>query len=126
MKLNSAQKKFLRYMVGWILYPFVLVIGPVYKWYRRIRYKKQTEMKFNDIVNAFSYLVVKDSKVEELAKQRAAICGGCKYAKYSKTMNTIVVGETVHQIKGMYCDRCGCSLAGKVRGENEACPILKW
>ena len=126
MKLTSAQRKFLRYTVGWLLYPFVVIIAPLYKWYRKVRYKKQTETKYKDIVNGFSYLVVKDSAVEELARKRAESCSSCKYAKYSETANTIVVGETIHQIKGMYCDRCGCSLAGKVRGENEYCPLRKW
>lgn len=126
MKLNSAQKKFLRYTVGWILYPFILVAAPLYKWYRRVRYKKQTEIKYKDIVNGFSYLVVKDSAVEELARKRAESCSSCKYAKYSKTANTIVVGETIHEIKGMHCHLCGCSLAGKLRDEKQTCPIYKW
>jgi hypothetical protein len=126
MKLKSSQKKFLRYTVGWVLYPFVLILAPLYKWYRKVRYKKQTEIKYKDIINGFSYLVVKDTEVEELAKKRAEACSSCKYAKYSKTTNTIIVGETIHEIKGMHCHLCGCSLAGKLRDEKQTCPIFKW
>ena len=126
MKLKSSQKKLLRYTVGLVIYPFALLIAPIYKWYRRVMLKKKTEGKIKDIVNGFSYLVVKDSEVEQLAKKRAEVCGGCRYAKYNEKVNTIVVGETIHQIKGMYCDLCGCSLAGKVRSEDEYCPIRKW
>jgi hypothetical protein len=126
MKLSNAQKKFLRYTVGLVLFPIIAVAGPIYKWYRKVRYHKQTQIKTKDIVDAFSYLVVKDSEVEKLARKRAEVCGACRYARYNKVINTIVVGETIHQIKGMECDLCGCSLAGKVRGENEGCPIHKW
>ena len=126
MKLSNAQKKFLRYTVGLVLFPIIAVAGPIYKWYRKVRYHKQTQIKTKDIVDAFSYLVVKDSEVEKLAHKRAEVCGGCRYARYNKVINTIVVGETIHQIKGMECGLCGCSLAGKVRGENEGCPIHKW
>lgn len=125
-RMGSAKRKFLRYTVGLVMYPFVLLIAPLYKWYRKVRYKKVTDTKYNDIVQGFSYLIVKDTEIERLAKERAEKCAGCKYAKYSGNLNTVVVGETIHQIKGMYCDRCGCSLAGKVRGENETCPIYKW
>ena len=126
MKLTSSQKKLLRYTVGVIIFPVAAIITPLYKWYRRVALKKQTNGKVADIVSGFSYLVVKDSEIEQLAKKRADICGGCRYAKYDKKVNTIVVGETIHQIKGMYCDLCGCSLAGKLRSEDEYCPIRKW
>lgn len=126
MKLKSSQRKFLRYTVGLVMFPIVAIITPIYKWYRRVLLKKKTEGKVRDIISGFSYLVVKDSEVEQLAKKRAEICGGCRYAKYDKKVNTIVVGETIHQIKGMYCDLCGCSLAGKVRSEDDHCPLRKW
>lgn len=126
MKLNKAQKKFIRYTVGWLLLPFILIIAPIYKVYRKARYSKETKIKTKDIITGFSYLVVKDTEVEKLAVSRAEICGQCPHAKYDKTVNTIIVNETIHKIKGMICDRCGCSLAGKLRDENQTCPILRW
>lgn len=123
---RRTKKKVLRYIVGIIMIPFVAIILPPYKLYRKLRFKQNTKGRVQDIVDGFSYLVVKDSEVEKKAIERAKICGSCPHAKYNNKINTVVVGETIHQIKGMYCDRCGCSLAGKVRGENEYCPIRKW
>ena len=126
MKLKSAQRKFLRYTVGWFIWPFALIIAPIYKWYRKVVLKRKTEGKIQDIVSGFSYLVVKDSEIEKLAKKRAEICGKCPHAKYSNKVNTIVVGETVHKIKGTHCELCGCSLSAKVRSEDDRCPLRKW
>lgn len=126
MKLNSAQRKLLRHTVGWLLWPFVLITAPLYVVYRKIKHNKETKIKTKDIITGFSYLVVKDTEAEKIATKRAEICGACPHAKYSKTINTIVVGETIHKIKGMYCDRCGCSLTGKIRDEEQKCPIFKW
>lgn len=126
MKLKSAQKKLLRYTIGWFIWPFVLIIAPIYKWYQKVRYNRNTKGKIQDIVNGFSYLVVKDSEIEVLAKKRAEICGKCPQARYNKKVNTIIVGETVHKIKGMYCNQCGCSISAKVRSENDYCPLRKW
>jgi translation initiation factor 1 (eIF-1/SUI1) len=125
-KTKKKLKKSIRLAIGIVMLPFAILVVPIYKWYRKVRYQKETKGKVRDIITGFSYLLVKDTDIEVLAKKRAAACGTCKHAKYDGTMNTIIVGETVHQIKGMKCNLCGCSLSGKVRGENESCPIWKW
>ena len=125
-RLTKKQQQLIKYTVGLVLYPFVLIIAPIYKWYRKVRYNKETEIKYKDIVDGFSYLVVQNSAVEAMAKKRADHCGGCKYAKYNGKLNTIIVGSEARNVKGMYCDLCGCALAGKLRAEDQSCPVGKW
>ena len=125
-RLTKRQQRLIKYTIGIFILPFVVIIAPIYKWYRKVRYQKETDIKYRDIVDGFSYLVIRDSAVEDMAKRRAEHCGGCKYAKYSGKLNTIMVGGETHQIKGMYCDLCGCTLAGKLRAEAESCPVGTW
>tara|TARA_R110000868_G_scaffold408843_1_gene692990 strand:- start:311 stop:727 length:417 start_codon:yes stop_codon:yes gene_type:complete len=125
-KLTKRQQQFLKYTIGVVLYPLAFIIAPIYKKYRKVRYNKDTQIKYKDIVDGFSYLVIRDSAVEAMAKRRAEHCGSCMYAKYSGKLNTVMVGGETRQIKGMYCDLCGCTLAGKVRAEGDSCPAKKW
>lgn len=124
-RLTKRQQKFLRYTVGVVLYPLSWIIGPMYKWYRKIRYKKDTEIKYGEIVKGFSYLVVPDSEVEKIAKQRAAICAGCPWAKFSGNVSTIVQDNKTVTIRGLICDVCGCSTSALVRSD-KPCPTGKW
>ena len=119
-------KKLLRYTLALLMYPFVFVIGSIYKLVVTIKTHKSPKIKFNDIVAGFSYIVVQDSEIEKLATARAKICSQCPLAKYNGKLNTIMSGDTAHHIKGMYCDGCGCALAAKVRSENDRCPKGKW
>lgn len=123
---RKARKKLLRYIVSILLFPFAIVIAPIYKWYQKVRYNRNTEGKVQDIISGFSYLVIKDTEIEKVARKRAEVCGSCPHARYDKKVNTIIVGETVHKIKGMFCNLCGCSLSAKVRSENDYCPLRKW
>ncbi len=125
-KLTKRQQKFLKYTIGVILYPLAFIIAPIYKFIRKVVLKKQTQIKLHNIVQGFSYLVVKDSEVEKMAKKRAAICSQCPWAKTNGDKKSIVVGDSIYDIVSYFCDVCGCSIAGKVRSENEHCPIHKW
>lgn len=125
-KLTKRQQRILKYTIGVILYPLAFVIAPTYKLIRKVVLRKQTQVKLHNIVQGFSYLVVKDSQVEAMAKRRAEICSECRWAKTNGNKKSIVVGDKLHDIVSYFCDLCGCSIAGKVRSENEHCPIEKW
>ena len=124
-KLTKKQQQFLRYTVGVLFYPIFWIIGPLYKQYRKIRYKKDTEIKYAEIVKGFSYLVIPDSEIEAKAKQRADICAKCPWAKYSGNVNTLIHDNKTVTVKGLICDICGCSISAKVRSD-QPCPIDKW
>lgn len=123
--MTSAQRKFWRYTVGWFLWPVFLIAAPLYKLYRKVRYNKQTKVKYAEIVKGFSYLVVPDSEVERKAKERAAVCATCRWAKFNGTVNTIIQDNRTVTIKGMVCDHCGCSTSALVRSD-KPCPLNKW
>jgi hypothetical protein len=123
--MTSAQKKFYRYMISLAMMPFAIIILPFYTAYQRIFKKRAIKSKAKDIVDGFSYLVIEDSEVEKKAKARAEVCAGCKFAKYNGKLNTIVVDNKTHKIKGMYCGVCSCSLSAKVRSD-DSCPLGKW
>ena len=116
----------MRVVVTILLSPFILLAMPIHWMKRKLKRKPSSQAKLQDIVSGFSHMVVKDTAIEQMAKARAAICSTCPLAMYNGKLNTIMVGDDVHQIKGMYCDQCGCALAAKVRRENDSCPLKKW
>ena len=128
MKRRTKKKiKYItRALVSILFSPFVLLVMPFYWMKRKLKRKPTSQAKFQDIVSGFSHMVVKDTAIEKMAKARAAVCSTCPLAKYNGKLNTIMVGDDVHQIRGMYCDGCGCALAAKVRSENDTCPQKKW
>lgn len=128
MKRRTKKKiKYItRAIVAILFSPLVLLVMPFYWMKRKLKRKPTSQAKFQDIVSGFSHMVVKDTAIEKMAKARAAICSTCPLAMYNGKLNTIMVGDDVHQIKGMYCDGCGCALAAKVRSENDTCPQKKW
>lgn len=123
--MKSSEKKLVRYAIGAVLSPLILIGLPVYKLYQLAFNKRVVKGKYKDIVDGFSYLVVPDSEVEKKAKERANVCSGCKFAKYSGKMNVFVADNKTVKVRGMYCSVCTCSLSAKVRS-NDACPIGKW
>ena len=123
--MTSAQRKFYRYLVSIALMPFAIIALPFYTIYQRMFKNRVVKSKVKDIVSGFSYLVIEDSEVEAKAKARAEVCGGCKFAKYNGKLNTVVVDNKTHKVKGMYCGVCSCSLSAKVRSD-DPCPLGKW
>lgn len=128
--MSRRTKKKTKYVVRAILaalmYPFVLLVYPFYWMIRKLKRRTPPKAKFKDITSGFAHMVVKDSEIEKLAMKRAEVCSMCPKAKYNGRLNTIMVGDNVHEVKGMYCDECGCALAAKVRSENDYCPLKKW
>lgn len=125
-KKRKTKRRIIRYAVALLLYPFVFIGASIFKLYKLITTYKSPKVKYEDIVTGFSYLVVKDSAIEKLAKTRAEICSKCPLAQYNGKLNTIIANNEVYEIKGMYCGKCKCALSGKVRVENEHCPEGKW
>lgn len=118
---------FIRYCVQLILTPFLYAGGFLYHHYRQVRLKHNQKIVYKDIVDGFSYMIVKDSEVERIAKERAQVCAVCPHAKYiGKHKGTIIVQDKVVKIKSMKCNVCGCALAAKVRAMDADCPRGKW
>ncbi len=109
-----------------LIFPFVLIIAPLYKLTRYLQSRKNTKIVYKDIVEGFANYAFPDDQTESLARERANVCAKCPFAKYSGGINTITVGEKIAHIKGMYCDACGCSLSAKIRVANNWCPKGKW
>jgi len=120
-------RDFIRFTFKAIMYPFAILFGNLYRLYYEVAKKKKITLKYNDIVDGFSYLVVKNSEVEKIAKVRAQICARCPFAEYltNKPSNIAVNGKQ-YSIKGMRCSVCGCALAAKVRSMNDQCPRERW
>lgn len=117
----------MRKIVRLILYPFVYIVAWSYKKYSQYFRKKHREIKYKNIVDGFSYLIVPDTEVEKVAKKRAEICARCPHAKFiTGTPKTIMVNDKTITFKAMQCGVCGCALAAKVRSMDDFCPIRLW
>jgi hypothetical protein len=64
---------------------------------------------FQQIVEGWSNLVIKDDTVEPLAKERMSICVDCQNFTIMHT-----------------CKLCGCFMSAKVRSVSAKCDIDKW
>jgi len=124
--MNKKVRNVLRLIYGILLIPVVLIIGPLYKLTRYLTSRKKTSVVFEDIVAGFTNYAFPSEQVERLARTRAEICAGCPFVKYNGAINTISSGETITQVKGMYCDACGCGLSAKIRSPKNFCPKGKW
>ncbi|RYD77135.1 MAG: hypothetical protein EOP55_09965 [Sphingobacteriales bacterium] len=61
--------------------------------------------------------------VESVAVERAGICANCPHAKQGRML--AFIKDTIKEIEGTYCNKCGCPLSPKVRS-NDTCPTGKW
>lgn len=120
-------RKKLRKVLHILLYPFVVVVAQTYKYFNKFVKNKTIKIKHKDIVDGFSYLVIKDTEVEKVATKRAETCAGCRFAEYiGNHKTTITVKDKLHTYKSMKCGVCGCALAAKVRAMEDNCPLNKW
>lgn len=107
-----------------ILYIGLAVLSP-FIWFERKMTKKKAAIKYSNIVGGFVNVAFPNKKVEHLAKARASICAKCPHAKNSEVVKKIVIDNRTKEIRGMYCDVCGCNLTAKVRSQ-DSCPKGKW
>ncbi|NDI99559.1 hypothetical protein GWA97_10780 [Flavobacterium sp. LaA7.5] len=75
------------------------------------------------ILSGWKNYLSKSEVTEAVAKQRAALCAACPHARQGKLLT--FVKDTLKEVEGAYCNRCGCPLSAKVRS-NDICPINKW
>lgn len=75
------------------------------------------------ILSGWKNFINKSEVTESLAKQRAQVCSACPNARQGKVL--AFIKDTLTEIKGAYCQKCGCPLSAKVRS-NDICPIHKW
>ena len=75
------------------------------------------------ILSGWKKFIIKCEVTESLAKQRAQICSACPNARKGKIL--AFVKDSLTEIEGAYCQKCGCPLSAKVRS-NDICPIQKW
>lgn len=80
-------------------------------------------MKISSILTGWKNYLEKSEVVEETAKERAAICAACPFAKQGKILT--FVKDSLKEIEGAYCEACGCPLSAKIRS-NDICPNGKW
>lgn len=60
----------------------------------------------------------------ELARERAEICKGCEFAEvgtYEK-----IIKDSIKEVQGLKCAKCGCPLSTKLRSINETCDLKLW
>lgn len=80
-------------------------------------------MMIDSILTGWKNFIDKSEVVEEIARERAAICAVCPYAKQGKLLT--FVKDSLKEIEGAYCDKCKCPLSAKVRSK-DICPMSKW
>jgi len=61
---------------------------------------------------------------EQLAKQRATICGGCRYFRKEPIPFLRIEETRVPELSEMACGKCGCELSYKTRQDIKKCS--KW
>lgn len=69
---------------------------------------------FNDIVDGWYHLIIKDPATEEVAKERSKICSECE--KLDCISNSFY----------LHCGKCGCYIPAKVRSKSSKCPLNLW
>lgn len=64
--------------------------------------------KLKQIAAGWWYTLIPDRRIEQLASERAVVCGACEH-------NT-----------GAKCGLCGCPLQAKTRSPKSVCPDGRW
>lgn len=79
-----------------------------------------------DILNGYKNYLIPNPVTEEIALQRASVCGTCEFKK--KGLHAAVLPDyKIKELNGYYCDAClKCPLSAKVRSVDHQCPENKW
>lgn len=82
---------------------------------------------FLAIVSGYKNVIFPSKDMEKLAHERAKICAECENCdpnfKFKKVIGNF---ESIEEIKGMGCKKCGCFLTAKTRQLYSKCPERKW
>lgn len=77
-----------------------------------------------NILKGWQNFIDKSEVSEEVAKNRAAKCSVCPFAKHSKLL--AFINDDLKEIEGFKCSKCSCPLSAKLRSLNETCPDGRW
>ena len=80
--------------------------------------------KLRSILSGWKNYVFASEAVEQMARLRAVECAKCPFAV--KGMHDVIIDDRIEEIEGMLCNNCKCPLSGKLRSEEEKCPLGKW
>jgi len=75
------------------------------------------------ILTGWKNYLDKSEVTEGVAMQRAVICAACPYIRQGKLL--AFVKDSLKEVEGAYCQKCGCPLSAKVRS-TDICPENKW
>lgn len=114
-------KKLVKILLGILVLPVL----PIYYIIRKMK-SKGVNVKYTSLVDGFANYAFTNDKAEFLAKTRAAICSRCPQAKFNNTISKVLKDDKTVEVRGMYCDACGCALSAKIRSNKSFCPKNKW
>lgn len=120
---RSKVKKILRALV---LIPVVAAKAWLHRLRHAISRPKETQKKLLAITTGWYNYNFPDSRVERLAKSRAAICSKCPLSRLSTAAHYITSGDKLVELRGIVCTKCSCPLSAKTRSVNDSCPEGKW
>lgn len=89
----------------------------------------QDERMFNkikEITEGWKNYMFENPAVEEVAKDRAEVCGECP--EPTNGIFKVFDNQTIKfkDVEGLICSKCGCPLSAKTRSPNSVCPLNKW
>lgn len=64
--------------------------------------------------------------LQKEAEERAKICLGCFNCEEEPIEELRVQDFSIPDISNKMCERCGCSIALKIRQNLQGCPLKKW
>lgn len=76
------------------------------------------------IVKGWANFIWPNEKVENEAKRRAEICGGCEHNEHMKY--EIIKDNRIEELTGHCCELCGCPLSTLLRQNDKTCEAGKW
>ncbi|HYD91577.1 MAG TPA: hypothetical protein VEA37_08850 [Flavobacterium sp.] len=80
-------------------------------------------MKITAILSGWKNYLDRSEVSESIARERAAICAFCPFARHGKLL--AFIKDSLKEVEGVYCSVCNCPLSAKVRS-NDICPKNKW
>lgn len=61
-------------------------------------------------------------RIEALAKERALKCSECPHANLNGVVKKMMPDNTLSEVQGLVCNKCGCPLSAKLRQALQECP----
>jgi hypothetical protein len=125
---NLRRRKWFKIAKVFILAPIILPLYGIkvgFLWVAskiRIKRKTKPDIILKNIILGWTNLILPNQASETEAKLRAESCAHCEHAILSPGIYRIVVDNRTAEVRGMYCELCGCPLSAKVRSKDDYCP----